>query len=67
MFQNDISDLDNLLTSHGVLHTLSPQTFDAHNWSSGWLSGAVAGLYGLLSPAPPPPTVIEGFRIDQSD
>ena len=29
------------------LHTLSTQTYDAHNWYSGWLSGAVSGLYGL--------------------
>jgi S-formylglutathione hydrolase FrmB len=68
VFRNDVSDFDALLTSHGVLHTLSPQTFDAHNWFSGWLSGAVAGLYGLADggtsdppPPPPPPstTVIE--------
>src|SRR5262245_54808830 len=71
VFQTDVSDFDAQLTSHGVLHTLSTQTYDAHNWSSGWLSGAVAGLYGLVDgdgtigpPAPPPPplqTVIEGF------
>ena len=71
VFQTDVSDFDALLTSHGVLHTLSTQTYDAHNWSGGWLSGAVAGLYALVDgdgtigpPAPPPPpaqTVIEGF------
>jgi hypothetical protein len=67
-FQNDVSDFDSLLTSHGVLHTLSPQTFDTHSWSGGWLPDAVAGLYGLvesgfqggISP-PPSHTVIEGF------
>jgi hypothetical protein len=36
-----------LLSSQGVMHTLLNQTSDAHNWSSGWLSGAVAGLYSL--------------------
>ena len=55
-----------LLTSHGVLHTLSTQTYDAHNWSSGWLSDAVAGLYGLVDARAVllhrlPTTVIEGF------
>ena len=67
-FQSDVSDFDSLLTSHGVLHTLSPQTFDTHSWSGGWLPDAVAGLYGLVesgfqggSSPPPSSTVIEGF------
>ena len=46
VFQTDVSDFDALLTSHGVLHTLSTQTYDAHNWSSGWLSGARRSLRG---------------------
>ena len=46
-FRPSVADFDALLTSHGVLHTLSPQTLDAHTWSGGWLSNAVAGLYGL--------------------
>jgi hypothetical protein len=61
VFQNQVSDFDALLTSHGVLHTLGPPTHDNHNWSSGWLSDAVGGLYGLVNGligAPPstPPT-----------
>jgi hypothetical protein len=47
VFQSQVADFDALLTSEGVAHTLLTQTNDAHNWSSGWLSGAVAGLYGL--------------------
>ena len=47
VFQTDVTDFDALLTSHNVLHTLSPQTYDAHAWSGGWLSNALAGLYGL--------------------
>ena len=45
--ETSVADFDALLTSHGVLHTLSPQTLDPHTWSGGWLSNAVAGLYGL--------------------
>ena len=29
------------------MYTSLNQTNDAHNWSGGWLSGAIAGLYGL--------------------
>jgi 20S proteasome alpha/beta subunit len=47
VFQTDIAAFDALLTSEGVSHTLAPQTYAAHDWSGGWLSGAVAGLYGL--------------------
>ena len=57
MFQTDVADFDALLTSQGVLHTLSTtETSDAHSWYGGWLSDAVAGLYGLAGPA-----VIEAF------
>jgi hypothetical protein len=55
VFQTDVSDLDALLTSHGVLHTLSAQTYDAHNWYSGWVSAAVAGLYGMVDTSPAKP------------
>ena len=47
VFQNQVAGFDALLTSQGVMHTLLTQTNDAHTWSSGWLSAAVAGLYGL--------------------
>jgi hypothetical protein len=47
VFPAEVADFDALLTSHGVLHTLLTQTNDAHSWSGGWLSNAVAGLYGL--------------------
>ena len=46
-FQSQVADFDALLTSQGVMHTLLSQTNDAHTWSGGWLSGAIAGLYGL--------------------
>jgi hypothetical protein len=46
VFQTQVADFDALLTSEGVLHTLGAQTYAAHNWYSGWLSDAVAGLYG---------------------
>jgi hypothetical protein len=47
VFQSQVADFDALLTSQGVMHTVLNQTGDAHNWSSGWLSGAIAGLYGI--------------------
>jgi Tryptophan-rich Synechocystis species C-terminal domain/Putative esterase len=47
VFQTDVTDFDALLTSHNVLHTLSSPTYDAHTWSGGWVSDAVAGLYEL--------------------
>ena len=47
VFPTEVADFDALLTSHGVLHTLLTQTNDPHSWSGGWLSDAVAGLYGL--------------------
>jgi hypothetical protein len=64
VFQSQVSDFDTLLTAHGILHTLSPATTDAHAWSGGWLSDAVAGLYGLVdgttgtAPPPPPTTTV---------
>ena len=47
VFATYVADFDALLTSHGVEHTLLTQTSVAHSWSGGWLSDAVAGLYGL--------------------
>jgi hypothetical protein len=77
LYSAQVADFNNLLTSHGVLHTIdTTQTSDAHSWSGGWLSDAIAGLYGLVdgstgvpppgggsTGAPPPSssTVIEAF------
>jgi hypothetical protein len=48
LFTSDVANFNNLLTSQGVMHTLSTTDVgDAHSWTSGWLSNAVAGLYGL--------------------
>jgi Tryptophan-rich Synechocystis species C-terminal domain/Putative esterase len=46
-FQSDVADFDTLLTAQGVMHTLLNQTNDTHSWSGGWLSSAIAGLYGM--------------------
>jgi S-formylglutathione hydrolase FrmB/cytochrome c2 len=47
-FGGEVADFDSLLTSQGVMHTLSTAEMnDAHTWSVSWLSNAVAGLYGL--------------------
>jgi hypothetical protein len=42
---NQVADFDTLLTSHAVLHSHSVKMYD-HTWSGGWLSDAVAGLFG---------------------
>ncbi len=48
LYASQVADFNNLLTSQGVLDTFSTtQTGDAHTWSGGWVSGAVAGLFGL--------------------
>ena len=48
LYGTQVADFNSLLTSRGVMHTLSTtETNDAHSWSGGWLSNAVAGLYGL--------------------
>jgi hypothetical protein len=65
LYATQVADFDALLTSHGILHTTT-QALDAHSWSGGWLSDAVAGLYGLVDgstgAAPPSSsTVIEAF------
>ena len=46
-FATQVTDFGNLLTSEGVMYSSLNQTNDAHTWSGGWLSGAIAGLYGL--------------------
>jgi hypothetical protein len=47
-YGSQVADFNNLLTSQGVLDTFSTtETGDAHTWSGGWMSGAVAGLFGL--------------------
>jgi S-formylglutathione hydrolase FrmB len=47
MFKTDVKDFDALLTAHGVQHDLLLKPTAVHSWSSGWLSDAVTGLYGL--------------------
>jgi serralysin len=48
LFAGQVGDFNSLLTSRGIVHTLSTtETNDPHSWTSGWLSTAVAGLYGL--------------------
>jgi cytochrome c2 len=48
LYGSQVADFDALLSAEGVMHTLSTtETTDAHSWSGGWLSNAVAGLYGL--------------------
>jgi hypothetical protein len=46
-YQPEVANFSALLASHGVFHTLSIQTNDAHTWFGGWLSDAVSGLFGL--------------------
>jgi hypothetical protein len=47
-FSGDVADFNKLLNSEGVMHTLSTtETGDTHSWTGGWVSNAVAGLYGL--------------------
>jgi cytochrome c2/S-formylglutathione hydrolase FrmB len=48
LYASQVADFNNLLTSQGVMDTLSTtQTNDAHSWTGGWVSNAVAGLYSL--------------------
>ena len=54
LYKKDVADFDHLLTSQGVMHTLSTtETNDAHSWTGGWVSNAVAGLYGLVDTSLP--------------
>jgi hypothetical protein len=47
-YANQVADFNNLLTSQGVKDTfVTTQTGDAHTWTGGWVSSAVAGLFGL--------------------
>jgi hypothetical protein len=47
-YASQVADFSNLLTSQGVQATFTAaQTGDAHTWTGGWVSGAVAGLFGL--------------------
>jgi hypothetical protein len=56
VFPLQVTHLDTLFTSLGVAHKLLIQTSNAHNWYSGWLPDAVAGLFALeknsISPRP---------------
>ena len=45
LFGTDVSDYDTLLTSAGILHTTGPSVQLSHNWSGGWVPGALAALY----------------------
>jgi hypothetical protein len=48
LFSGGVAAFDHLLTSQGVMHTLSTtETNDAHSWTGGWVSNAVVGLYRL--------------------
>ena len=43
-FPSDVSDYDALLTSEGIVHTVSPSQQIAHRWDSGWVPQALAAL-----------------------
>jgi S-formylglutathione hydrolase FrmB len=45
LYQPDDADYDALLTSEGVVHSLTMQAYPAHSWSSGWVPAALAALY----------------------
>jgi len=53
LYQGDVSDYDALLTSAGVLHTVGAPEYLAHTWNSGWVAGALAGLYADSLSLPP--------------
>ena len=44
LYQTDMSDYDALLASDGVQHTTGTSQQLAHNWTSGWVPAALAGL-----------------------
>jgi hypothetical protein len=46
-YGTQVAHFDALLTSHAVLHSHSVQMVSSHTWFGGWLSDAIAGLYGL--------------------
>ena len=45
LFQSDMSDYDNLLTSEGIAHSTETPQDVAHRWDSGWVPMALAALY----------------------
>jgi hypothetical protein len=47
IFHTQVADFHARLTSHVVLHSFYVQLSGSHTWYGGWLSDAVAGLYGL--------------------
>ncbi len=48
-YESDISDLDKLLTQHGLVHTTGTPMNRAHIWGSGWIPEALSAL-NQLSP-----------------
>ena len=47
LFQKDVTDVNALLTAHGIDHTYAPQSSALHSWMGDWLPQAVSGLYHL--------------------
>jgi cytochrome c2 len=48
LYASQVADFNKLLTSQGVMDTLSTtETNDVHSWTGGWVSNAVTGLYSL--------------------
>ena len=45
LYQPDDSDYDALLTSEGIVHSITMQAYPAHSWDSGWVPAAMAALY----------------------
>ena len=45
LYQPDDADYDALLTSEGIVHSLTMQAYPAHSWDSGWVPAAMAALY----------------------
>jgi hypothetical protein len=44
VFQSDMTDYDQLLTSEGIQHSTEVPTEMAHRWDSGWVPLALSGL-----------------------
>lgn len=57
LFQTDVADFDSLLSSKGIQHTTAAGVSRAHNWGSGWVPSALAGLYTNSIVAPEITTV----------
>ena len=45
LYQTDVSDYGNILTSEGIAHTTETPQSMAHRWDSGWVPIAMAALY----------------------